>query len=327
MACSNSPLLLARGPRVIRCPFSETSCPSSKATLGNAVVAGMPEPLCSFEVSRRVPRRPGRRGRCIVVVVSEYRGGDPARLITRRRAAEYVRMSTEHQKYSTENQADAIRQYAARARIDIVQTYADEGKSGLSIDGRDALKQPDRRCRAGRADFKTILVYDVSRWGRFQDADESAYYEYICKRAGITSTTAPSSSRTTAARSPPSSRASSARWRASTADRARRQLYAAGRQPRQFRDRGRTRRRVTGWSDGDAPSSWPENSAYARRNYSPARRSDRRRPLYPRRAFAPTACFSASAITTTILCRNSSARGRRSDRPHEWHDSKPTPHA
>jgi DNA invertase Pin-like site-specific DNA recombinase len=30
-----------------------------------------------------------------------------------------------------------------------------------------------------------ILVYDVSRWGRFQDADESAYYEYICKRAGI----------------------------------------------------------------------------------------------------------------------------------------------
>jgi recombinase len=25
----------------------------------------------------------------------------------------------------------------------------------------------------------------VSRWGRFQDADESAYYEYLCKRAGI----------------------------------------------------------------------------------------------------------------------------------------------
>src|SRR6202043_1445265 len=36
------------------------------------------------------------------------------------------------------------------------------------------------------ADFTIILVYDVSRWGRFQDADESAYYEYICKRAGIT---------------------------------------------------------------------------------------------------------------------------------------------
>ena len=30
-----------------------------------------------------------------------------------------------------------------------------------------------------------ILVFDVSRWGRFQDADESAYYEYICRRARI----------------------------------------------------------------------------------------------------------------------------------------------
>jgi DNA invertase Pin-like site-specific DNA recombinase len=39
--------------------------------------------------------------------------------------------------------------------------------------------------QSGKADFTVILVYDVSRWGRFQDADESAYYEYICKRAGI----------------------------------------------------------------------------------------------------------------------------------------------
>ena len=25
----------------------------------------------------------------------------------------------------------------------------------------------------------------MSRWGRFQDADESAYYEYICRQAGV----------------------------------------------------------------------------------------------------------------------------------------------
>jgi predicted site-specific integrase-resolvase len=55
------------------------------------------------------------------------------------RAAQYVRMSTEHQKYSTENQSEAIREYAARRGIEIVRTYADEGKSGLSLDGRDAL--------------------------------------------------------------------------------------------------------------------------------------------------------------------------------------------
>src|SRR5574343_177987 len=101
------------------------------------------------------------------------------------RAAEYVRMSTEHQQYSTENQADAIREYARRRGIQIVRTYADEGKSGLRIDGRQALQQLIRDVESGQADFQIILVYDVSRWGRFQDADESAYYEYICRRAGI----------------------------------------------------------------------------------------------------------------------------------------------
>jgi len=94
-------------------------------------------------------------------------------------------MSTEHQRYSTENQADAIRRYAAERGIEIVRTYADEGKSGLRIDGRDALKQLIEDVQSGKADYEVILVYDISRWGRFQDADESAYYEYICKRAGV----------------------------------------------------------------------------------------------------------------------------------------------
>ena len=101
------------------------------------------------------------------------------------RAAEYVRMSTEHQQYSTENQADKIREYAARRGIEIIKTYADAGKSGLRIDGRQALQQLIKDVETGAADFQIILVYDVSRWGRFQDADESAYYEYICRRAGI----------------------------------------------------------------------------------------------------------------------------------------------
>lgn len=95
-------------------------------------------------------------------------------------------MSTDHQRYSTENQSDAIQRYAQQRGIEIVRTYADHGKSGLSIAGRGALQRLIDDVRAGRADFKLILVYDISRWGRFQDADESAYYEYICRRAGIT---------------------------------------------------------------------------------------------------------------------------------------------
>jgi len=101
------------------------------------------------------------------------------------RAAEYVRMSTEHQQYSTENQADSIREYATNRGIEIIRTYADEGKSGLNIGGRLALQQLIKDVEAGPVDYQMVLVYDVSRWGRFQDADESAYYEYICRRAGI----------------------------------------------------------------------------------------------------------------------------------------------
>lgn len=101
------------------------------------------------------------------------------------RAAVYVRMSTEHQQYSTHNQQDKIEAYARSRNIEIVQIYADEGKSGLRIDGRAALQRLISDVETGKANFNVILVYDVSRWGRFQDADESAYYEYICRRAGI----------------------------------------------------------------------------------------------------------------------------------------------
>ena len=101
------------------------------------------------------------------------------------RAAQYVRMSTEHQKYSTENQGEIIAQYASRRGFEIVRTYEDSGKSGLRLDGRQALQLLIADVRGGSADFAAILVYDVSRWGRFQDADESAYYEFICREAGI----------------------------------------------------------------------------------------------------------------------------------------------
>jgi DNA invertase Pin-like site-specific DNA recombinase len=101
------------------------------------------------------------------------------------RAAQYVRMSTEHQKYSTENQAEIIAQYAGRRGFEIVKTYEDSGKSGLRLDGRLSLQQLIADVRGGATGFEAILVYDVSRWGRFQDADESAYYEFICREAGF----------------------------------------------------------------------------------------------------------------------------------------------
>jgi DNA invertase Pin-like site-specific DNA recombinase len=103
-----------------------------------------------------------------------------------KRAAEYVRMSTEHQQYSTENQHAAIQRYADDHGLIIVRTFSDAGKSGLGIQGREALQELLRVVNSGSADFGTILVYDVSRWGRFQDADEAAHYEFQCKQRHIT---------------------------------------------------------------------------------------------------------------------------------------------
>jgi DNA invertase Pin-like site-specific DNA recombinase len=55
-------------------------------------------------------------------------------------------------------------------------------RAACDLTGGDALKRLIDDVQSGTTDFTTILVYDVSRWGRFQDADESAYYEYTCKR-------------------------------------------------------------------------------------------------------------------------------------------------
>lgn len=94
-------------------------------------------------------------------------------------------MSTDHQRYSTENQSASIHAYALSHGMDIVKTYRDEGKSGLDIGGRDALRRLLDDVQAGNIQFQVILVYDVSRWGRFQNTDESAHYEYLCTSSGI----------------------------------------------------------------------------------------------------------------------------------------------
>ena len=99
--------------------------------------------------------------------------------------AQYLRMSTEHQQYSFENQAAAIEKYARERKFDIVRTYSDAAKSGLVLKRRSGLRQLLQDVASGRAGYRVTLVYDVSRWGRFQDTDESAHYEFLCKLAGI----------------------------------------------------------------------------------------------------------------------------------------------
>lgn len=99
-------------------------------------------------------------------------------------AAQYIRMSTEHQRFSPENQKTAIAAYALNHGFEIVETYQDSGKSGLTIEGRPELKRLLRDVLDDCKLFRAILVLDVSRWGRFQDADQAAHYEYVCREAG-----------------------------------------------------------------------------------------------------------------------------------------------
>jgi DNA invertase Pin-like site-specific DNA recombinase len=101
------------------------------------------------------------------------------------RAAQYLRMSSDNQRYSTENQQNAIAEYAGQHGYNIVASYRDAGKSGLSLKGRAALKQLLSDALQAHRAFDAILVYDVSRWGRFQNPDQAAHYEFLCRQAGV----------------------------------------------------------------------------------------------------------------------------------------------
>jgi DNA invertase Pin-like site-specific DNA recombinase len=101
------------------------------------------------------------------------------------RVAQYLRMSTERQEYSPANQAAAIDAYAKAHNMAIVHSYCDEGRSGLRLQGRVALQQLIADIQRGHPGFEAVLVLDVSRWGRFQNADEAAFYEYLCLRNGV----------------------------------------------------------------------------------------------------------------------------------------------
>jgi DNA invertase Pin-like site-specific DNA recombinase len=101
------------------------------------------------------------------------------------RAVMYVRMSTESQDYSTDHQRAKIREYSAAHGMQIIREYVDDGKSGLDIKRRAGLLSLMSDVQSPEPDFSHIIVYDISRWGRFQDIDEAAYHEHTCRRAGI----------------------------------------------------------------------------------------------------------------------------------------------
>jgi len=114
-----------------------------------------------------------------------HHGAKQDSVVRKSRAAQYLRMSTEQQQYSIQNQTDAIREYASEHNLQIVRTYSDPAKSGVTLRSRLGLMQLLQDIITDDHPFGIILVYDVSRWGRFQDDDEAACYEFLCRQAGV----------------------------------------------------------------------------------------------------------------------------------------------
>jgi DNA invertase Pin-like site-specific DNA recombinase len=100
-------------------------------------------------------------------------------------AAQYLRMSTDQQRYSLAFQAAAIARYAEERGFELVRSYFDPGKSGLTLRERPGLQALLSEALRADRDFNAILVMDVSRWGRFQDPDQGAHYEFLCREAGV----------------------------------------------------------------------------------------------------------------------------------------------
>jgi len=100
-------------------------------------------------------------------------------------AALYVRVSRSVIECPEAIQKQIIARYATENNFAIVKRYEDINKSGLSLRTRNGFKQMLADIFTETIEYKAILVFDTSRWGRFQNTDEAAYYEFFCKSLGV----------------------------------------------------------------------------------------------------------------------------------------------
>jgi DNA invertase Pin-like site-specific DNA recombinase len=101
------------------------------------------------------------------------------------KGAMYIRMSTELQVESPENQERAIRDYAAQYGIEIVKVYADLGVSGITTEKREQFQTLIDDVEQGRNTYQIVLYLDESRWGRFIDSREADYHRMRLERKNV----------------------------------------------------------------------------------------------------------------------------------------------
>ncbi|MBF0448855.1 MAG: recombinase family protein [Magnetococcales bacterium] len=109
---------------------------------------------------------------------------EPQTSSTPSRVALYIRTATvDPDREFLNKQMKQLIEYAAAHGMEIARSYVDEGKSGLTLNGREGLEELLDDIQSGRADFEAVLITGISRWGRFPGAD--AEIEEVIKKRGI----------------------------------------------------------------------------------------------------------------------------------------------
>lgn len=98
-----------------------------------------------------------------------------------KKAVAYYRHSAEDkQENSVPLQREQVQKFATQNGIEIIFELADEGKTGLNANRKgfkELLSNWIQNPKAPKFDY--ILVLDESRWGRFQNPDEAAHYQFL----------------------------------------------------------------------------------------------------------------------------------------------------
>ena len=97
-------------------------------------------------------------------------------------AVAYIRMSSDKQDASPQQQRDELTKLAARDGYHLVGEYFDDAISGDRTDKRHAFQR--MIADAGRGKFKAILCWDQDRFGRF-DSVEAGFYIHPLRQAGV----------------------------------------------------------------------------------------------------------------------------------------------
>ena len=98
--------------------------------------------------------------------------------------AYYRHSAQDRQEYSIPLQREKVKRFADANGIQIIKEFPDYGVSGLSSKGRDKFLELLQYVEESKEDFEYILVFDMSRWGRFQNLILSTYYIGVCQQYG-----------------------------------------------------------------------------------------------------------------------------------------------